>query len=82
MYGRGPDLDDTLLLPNTGKVRDLPDVDQDRRLAQPELHQRDEAVPTSQELSVAIGRPEPRDRVIERRGTLVLEPGRDHDRRP
>ena len=53
--GAGADLDLAVLLANAGKARDARDVDEQLRLAEPELHQRNEAVAAGDELGVAVG---------------------------
>src|SRR4029077_7452340 len=75
----GANLDLPVFLPNAGQAGHPRDVDQDLRLAQAKLHERDEAVAAGDEFSLAIGRAELRQRIVERGGAAVIERRRDHD---
>ena len=68
-----------VLLADAGQSRNSSDVDEQLRLAQSELHQRDEAVASGQELSLATGRRQLRQRIVDGRGALVVECRRNHD---
>ena len=54
MHGRGADLDLAVLLVDTGQARNARDVDERRRLAEPQLHQRHEAVPAGEQLPAGV----------------------------
>ena len=54
--GAGADLDSAVLLANAGEARDARDVNQQLRLVQSKLHERNEAVAAGDELRVALGR--------------------------
>src|SRR4029450_11876568 len=55
---------------------DARDVDQRRRLAESQLHQRHQAVPAGQQLAAGVF--ELPDRVFDRRRAVVIECRRDH----
>ena len=80
MHRRGADLDLAATLADAGQAGNARDVDQPIGLAQPQLHQRHEAVTAGDELAAAGT--EFRDRIVEGRRTLVAERDGDHDRPP
>ena len=57
---------------------DRVDVDQRRRLRQPQAHERDQAVPSRQHLGVLAVLLQQGDRLLDRAGPGVLEGGWDH----
>ena len=65
-------------LADAAQARDAGDVDQRLRLAQPQLHQRNEAVAAGDAACLAAGRRQLRQRIVERRGALVVECRRNH----
>jgi hypothetical protein len=62
---------------NAGESGNSRDVDEPGRLAQPQLHQRHEAVAAGDQFSAAR-RLKLHQRIVDRRGTLIVECGRDH----
>src|SRR5215471_15827495 len=82
MDGARTDLDLSVFLADAGEPRYPRDVDQDLRLAEPKLHQRHQAVAAGDELSLAIGSAQLRQRIVERGGPAVFERRRDHARPP
>ena len=77
MSRAGADLDLPVLLPDAGEARNPGDVDQHRWLAEPQLHQRHEAVASGEQLAAAR-RLKLRQRIVDRGGTLIVECDRDH----
>jgi hypothetical protein len=67
--------------PNTGEIRDLVNVDQDRRLSQAEIHRRHQALTASQEFRVVAMFRLERERVIDGGGGYLFEGGRLHGAR-
>ena len=76
--GRGADLDRAVLLAHAGQVLEPPDVHERLGLAEPQLHQRHQAVPAGQQLGVAAARRQLGNGVVERRGALVVERRGNH----
>jgi hypothetical protein len=74
----GADLDLAVLLRDARQPRDAGDVDERGRLAEPQLHQRNQAVAAGQQLGGAIGRAQSGDRVVERRRARVVERSGNH----
>jgi len=66
---------------NTGEIRDVVNVDQDRRLSQAEIHRRHQALTASQEFRVVAMLRLERERVIDGGGGYVFEGGRLHGAR-
>ena len=54
MHRRGADLDLAVLLADAGQLRNARDVDERRRLAEPQLHQRHQAVAAGEQLAAAV----------------------------
>src|SRR5436853_588903 len=65
--------EDFAFFANVSQVTNAPDVDQDRRLCQPQLHRRDETVTAGQYLGVVGVLLEQRERFVERRRLMVIE---------
>jgi hypothetical protein len=82
MDGAGTDLDLPVLLADAGEFRDPRNVNQRLRLAEPELHERHEAVSAGDQFRVPLGRLQLRDGIVERRRTGIFEGCRDHARPP
>ena len=80
--GEGPDGDVVAGVADVGQVGDPADVDQDRGLGQPQLHQRQEAVPTGEELGVLAVLRDEGDGLVGGAGPDVVELGGDHVRAP
>ena len=73
------DRDPVAVLAHVAEVGQAADVDEQRRLREAELHQRQERVAAGEQLRV-VARPEQLDRVVDRLRDLVVEPRGDHDR--
>src|SRR6185295_15042083 len=71
------DFDPAVLLLDPGETWNPRDVDQNRRLAETQLHQRHEAVPAGDQLAAARCL-QLRQRIVDRGGTLIVERRRDH----
>src|SRR4029079_12855929 len=54
------------------------EVDEDAGLTEPELQERDQAVPAGEELRLAFSLVEDPDRLVEARRTYILEGSRNH----
>ena len=76
VHGRGADLDLAVLLANAGEARNAGDVDERRRLAEPQLHQRHQAVAAGEQFPARIL--QLLDRLVHRRRAVVVELGRNH----
>ena len=71
------DRDHVAVLTDVRQVADARDVDEQRGLREPRLHQRKQRVPARQDLRV-VGPAEQLDRVVDRLRPRVLEGSRDH----
>src|SRR5262249_40758054 len=78
----GADLDRVALLTDARQPGYARDVDERRRLAEAQLHQRHEAVAAGYQLRVTAGRAQLGDGVFDRGGAAVVECRRDHERPP
>jgi hypothetical protein len=70
---RRADDDRVSLLPNPGEPRDAANVDEVRGLREAQLEDRDQAVPAGQQLRVVAVAAEELQRVVDRRGRVILE---------
>ena len=78
MRGHCADGDMVAAVVDVAEVADPTDVDHDTGCGEPEPHQRDEAVATSQQLRVVAVLGQRSNRSVGRIGHLVVECGRDH----
>ena len=76
--GEGADGQHVTVLAHIGEVGQSTDVDHDRRGRQPVLHERQQGVPTCQELGLVAVLGEEGEGVLGRGGQLVFECDRDH----
>src|SRR5262245_32235162 len=76
MHGRRTDLDLSIFFADTRQPGDVRDVDERRRFAEPQLHQRHKAVTAREQFPAGVF--ELANRVFDRRGALIVECGRDH----
>ena len=79
MHRAGADLDDAVLFADAGQTGDACNVDQRRRLIQPQFHQRHQTVAAGNQLTGAAGRGQLGQGVVDRGRACVVECGRDHD---
>src|SRR4029077_12566008 len=77
-----PDLNQIASRADAGQARNPRDVDEHLGLAQSKLHERHQAVAAGDELPRALRGAQLRDRVVERRGAVVLELRGYHDLPP
>src|SRR5262249_4893367 len=74
----GAESDVAVVLTDVGERLDPVEIDQRGRPRQPEVQQRDEALPARQQLRLAVVAHEQRDSLVERDGCVVFEPRRFH----
>src|SRR5690606_8737823 len=75
--GERADRDVAALVADVGEVGEPPDVDEQGRPCEAELHEREERVPSGEQLRI-LGLAEQPDRVVDRGRDLVVEGARDH----
>ena len=78
VHGAGADHDLAVALADAGEVGDAADVDEELRLAEPQLHQRHQAVAAGDELAGAAGGRDPGQCVVDRGRAYVVECRRNH----
>ena len=67
---------------DVGEVAQVADVDEDRGRGEAQLHERQERVPTGEDLGVVAVLGKQRDRLVDGVGACVGELGGDHERAP
>src|SRR5215207_7657008 len=82
MAGHGADTEGAVLALDAGESRHAPQVDEQRRRRQPQLHQRQQRVSARQHLGVLAALAQRALRRLERLRRDVVELGRDHDAPP
>src|SRR4051812_41810572 len=78
MDGQRANLNPAVLFPDPDQIGNAPDVDQYLRLAEPQLHQWNQAVSAGQQLAAAVGRRQFGKRIIQRCRPVVIEWGGNH----
>jgi hypothetical protein len=76
--GHGPDHQVVAVLPDTAHVTDPPDVDDHRRVGEPQPQQGNEGLAAGHDLGVVAALPESGDRLVHRARPHVVELGGDH----